>query len=185
MVSECIEEGILAEFLSKNRAEAIKVSIYEYDQEKHIRQEREASREEGIREGIIRGRSERIWHALEKGAEPESLKQLFDVTEEELETIQKEMTSRVMPVAEVIDKVAAICKAHGVKRLELFGSFATGTAASTSDIDFVVYGCEDVQRLEEALEGIDTLRNIDIFEYESISNKFLLEDIKKYGKQIY
>lgn len=189
MVSECIEEGILAEFLSKNRAEAIKVSIYEYDQEKHIRQEREASREEGIREGIkegiIRGRSELIWHALEKGVESESLKQLFDVTEEELETIQKEMTSRVMPVAEVIDKVAAICKAHGVKRLELFGSFATGTAASTSDIDFVVYGCEDVQRLEEALEEIDTLRNIDIFEYESISNKFLLEDIKKYGKQIY
>ena len=28
-VSECIEEEILAEFLSKNRAEAIKVSIYE------------------------------------------------------------------------------------------------------------------------------------------------------------
>lgn len=36
-------------------------------------------------------------------------------------------------------------------RLELFGSFATGTAAPTSDIDFVVYGCEDILRLEEAL----------------------------------
>ena len=157
-VSECIEEEILAEFLSKNRAEAIKVSIYEYDQEKHIRQEREASREEGIREGINRGRSELIWHALEKGAEPEMLKQLFDVTAEELEIIQKKMTDSVMPVAEVIDQVAAICKTHGVKRLKLLGSFATGTAGPTSDIDFVVYGCEDVQRLE---------------------------DIKKYGKQIY
>ena len=159
-VSECIEEEILAEFLSKNRAEAIKVSIYEYDQEKHIRQEREASREEGIREGINRGRSELIWHALEKGAEPELLKQLFDVTEEE-------------------------CKTHGVKRLKLLGSFATGTAGPTSDIDFVVYGCEDIQRLEESLEEIDTLRKIDILEYESIRNQFLLEDIKKYGKQIY
>ena len=91
----------------------------------------------------------------------------------------------VMPVSEVIDKVAAICKANGVRRLELFGSFATGTAAPTSDIDFVVYGCEDILRLEEALLEIETLRKIDIFDYDSIHNEFLLEDIKKYGKQIY
>ena len=40
-------------------------------------------------------------------------------------------------------------------------------------------------RLEEALENIDTLRKIDIFDYNSIHNKYLLEDIEKYGKQIY
>ena len=74
---------------------------------------------------------------------------------------------------------------NGVKRLDLFGSFATGTALPTSDIDFVVYGCEDILKLEKSLEDIDTLRKIDIFEYESIDNEFLLEDIKKYGKQIY
>ncbi len=91
----------------------------------------------------------------------------------------------IMPVSEVIDKVAAICKANGVKRLELFGSFATGTATQTSDIDFVVYGCEDILGLEEAIMEIDTLRKIDIFDFDSIDNKFLLEDIKKYGKQIY
>lgn len=91
----------------------------------------------------------------------------------------------VMPVSEVIDKVAAICKAQGVTRLDLFGSFAAGAAAATSDIDFVVYGCEDILRLEEAVQEIDTLRKIDIFEYESIGNRFLLEDIRKYGKQIY
>lgn len=91
----------------------------------------------------------------------------------------------IMSVSEVIDKVAAICKENDVKRLELFGSFATNTATPTSDIDFVVYGCEDIYRLEEAVSEIDTLRKIDIFEYESINNPFLLEDIKKYGKQIY
>ena len=32
-VDECIEEGILAEFLLKNKTEVIKVSIYEYDKE--------------------------------------------------------------------------------------------------------------------------------------------------------
>ena len=46
-ISECIKEGILREFLEKNRAEAKNVSIYEYDQEKHLRQEREAAWEEG------------------------------------------------------------------------------------------------------------------------------------------
>lgn len=91
----------------------------------------------------------------------------------------------VMPVSEIINRVAAICKANGVKRLELFGSFATGTAAPTSDIDFVVFGCEDIMGLEEAIMEIDTLRKIDIFDYESINNELLLEDIRKYGKQIY
>ena len=90
-----------------------------------------------------------------------------------------------MPISEVIDKVTAICRANGVRRLDLFGSFATGTATATSDIDFVVYGCEDILQLEEDLMEIDTLRKIDIFEYESIHNEFLLEDIRKYGKQIY
>ena len=32
-VEECIKEGILAEFLMRNRAEVIKVSIYEYNRE--------------------------------------------------------------------------------------------------------------------------------------------------------
>ena len=54
-----------------------------------------------------------------------------------------------------------------------------------SDIDFVVYGCKDLLKLERDLESIDTLRKIDIFDYDSIKNPFLLEDIEKYGKQIY
>ena len=91
----------------------------------------------------------------------------------------------VMPVSELIDKVTEICKKNGITRLDLFGSFATGTATPTSDIDFVVYGCENLLQLEEELAGIDTLRKIDIFDYDSINNPFLLEDIKKYGKQIY
>ena len=65
-ISECIQEGILSEFLKQNRAEAKQVSIYEYDEEKHMRQEREASweegrevgREEGREEGRVQGREE-------------------------------------------------------------------------------------------------------------------------------
>ena len=38
---------------------------------------------------------------------------------------------------------------------------------------------------EDDLQQIETLRNIDIFDFDSIKNEYLLEDIKKYGKQIY
>ena len=90
-----------------------------------------------------------------------------------------------MPISELIEQVTEICKKNGVKRLDLFGSFATGTSAPTSDIDFVVYGCNNLIKLETDLEQIETLRKIDIFDYDSIHNEFLREDIHKYGKQIY
>lgn len=50
-VTECIREGILEDFLRKNRAEAKRMSIYEYDQARHIRQEREEAWEDGKNEG--------------------------------------------------------------------------------------------------------------------------------------
>ncbi len=90
-----------------------------------------------------------------------------------------------MGIDALIGRVSEICKANGVQHLVLFGSFATNTATPTSDIDFVVYGCPDILKLEEELDRIDTLRKIDIFDYQSIHNAYLLEDIEKYGKQIY
>lgn len=90
-----------------------------------------------------------------------------------------------MPISELIEQVTEICKKNGVKRLDLFGSFATGTSTPTSDIDFVVYGCNNLIKLETDLEQIETLRKIDIFDYDSIHNEILREDIHKYGKQIY
>ena len=42
-VNECIKNGILADFLKRNKAEVLKMSIFEYDQEEHLRMEREES----------------------------------------------------------------------------------------------------------------------------------------------
>lgn len=50
-VDYCIENNILADFLLKNRAEAIEMSIFEYDEEKHIKSERKEWREIGREEG--------------------------------------------------------------------------------------------------------------------------------------
>ena len=52
------EEGLLADFLLKNRTEVMKVSIYEYDEAKHIALERQEAREEGRSEGRAEGRAE-------------------------------------------------------------------------------------------------------------------------------
>lgn len=96
-VAECIEEGILTEFLKKNRAEVVHVSIYEYDAEKHMRQEKEESwedghrtgLEEGHRTGLAEGRKEilleQIKKKMEKGLTPEAM---ADVLEEDEETIR-------------------------------------------------------------------------------------------------
>ena len=48
-VTECIAEGILRDFLEKNRAEVIKVCLYEYNQEEHMK----FVREEGIEQGNL------------------------------------------------------------------------------------------------------------------------------------
>lgn len=50
-INECIQEGILKEFLTKHRAEARAMSIYEYDEEKTMRQMREESFENGYASG--------------------------------------------------------------------------------------------------------------------------------------
>lgn len=81
-ITECIKEDILAEFLKQNRAEAKSVSIYEYDQEKHIRQEREASWEEG-RESLLK---ELIQKKLAKGY---SIPDIAEALEEEETLISK------------------------------------------------------------------------------------------------
>lgn len=57
-VDFCIRNGILEEFLSKNRAEAIAVSIFEYNEEKHIENERETAYRIGKSDGWKEGQEE-------------------------------------------------------------------------------------------------------------------------------
>ena len=61
-VDECIHEGILREFLTEQKAEVVKMSIYEFDEEREMRlireDEREIGREEGIEIGKASGREE-------------------------------------------------------------------------------------------------------------------------------
>ena len=54
-VTECINENILADFLRKNRAEAIEVCIFEYDEKRETELIRKAEFAEGEKVGEARG----------------------------------------------------------------------------------------------------------------------------------
>lgn len=76
-IEECIREDVLREFLEKNRAEARAMSIYEYDQEEHIRLEREDAFEDGRKAGIEAGRAEGIFAFIK-------MAQKYQVSDKEL-----------------------------------------------------------------------------------------------------
>ena len=111
---DIIKEGILAEFLLKNKTEVIKLSIYEYDkefEEKKLRKaEYEAGRQDGIeigrQEGIEIGRQDGIEIGRQNGIEigkqiflgklvkkklekGKSIEQIADELEEDINVIQK------------------------------------------------------------------------------------------------
>ena len=93
-ITECIREGVLKEFLEKNRREAKNVSIYEYDQEKHIRQEREeaweAGREAGEKAGVRKGEENKLKNQIQKKlAKGKSVSEIAEALEEEEDTIQR------------------------------------------------------------------------------------------------
>lgn len=88
-------------------------------------------------------------------------------------------------IKKLIDEVKNICINNGVSHLYLFGSYAKGTERTGSDVDVVVQGVKNYKKLANDIDNIKTLETINIFNYDKISNKFLIEDIDKYGKIIY
>ena len=74
-VDECIRNGVLADFLKRNRAEVVMMSIFEYNQEEEERKLRAAERqagyasgvEHGIRQGMERGMAQGMEQGIERG----------------------------------------------------------------------------------------------------------------------
>ena len=75
-VTECIEEGILSDFLRSQRAEVIAVSIFEYNEEEELKKLRQAEFRSGQEEGITKGIAKSVLLLLEmKGSVPEHLRE--------------------------------------------------------------------------------------------------------------
>ena len=100
-VDECIQEEILEEFLRKNRAEVIAVSIFEYDKEEEERKLRKAEFEAGEQSGIQKG----IQEGIQEG--------------KELKT--KEIVNSLLPDGMGIEKIAELLKISREHVLELAG----------------------------------------------------------------
>ena len=90
-----------------------------------------------------------------------------------------------LTIDEILGQIKDICQRNGVRHLYLFGSYAQGTQTETSDIDIVVQGVKDFDRLNEEIQNIPTLKTIDVFEYENCLNPYLREEIQSNAKQIY
>lgn len=100
-VDECIQEEILEEFLRKNRAEVIAVSIFEYDKEEEERKLRKAEFEAGEQSGIQKG----IQEGIQEG--------------KELKT--KEIVNSLLQDGMGIEKIADLLKISREHVLELVG----------------------------------------------------------------
>lgn len=83
-IQECIAEGVLQDFLEKHRTEAKEMSIFEYDQEKHMRQEREEAWTDGHSAGLAEARLSMIIQMLKNGMSEEDIARAAGATEEEI-----------------------------------------------------------------------------------------------------
>ena len=95
-INECVEEDVLRDFLMKHKAEARAMSIFEYDQERHMQQEREAGIEKGRRIGLAEGEAQLLRRLVQKnlarGMNIAEIAEVLDETEERIREIATEVT---------------------------------------------------------------------------------------------
>ena len=92
-VDHCIQTGSLAEFLSTNRAEAIKVSIYEYDEELHFKTLYEEGREAGHEEGLEEKNRTIIRNMLARSMTDEDILAIAECRQEQIDQVRKDTIS--------------------------------------------------------------------------------------------
>ena len=86
-INECIEEDVLRDFLMEHKAEARAMSIFEYDQERHMQQEREAGIEKGRRQGEEQLLCRLVKKNLSRGMSISEIAEVLDETEERIREI--------------------------------------------------------------------------------------------------
>jgi len=90
-INECIEEDVLRDFLMEHKAEARAMSIFEYDQERHMQQEREAGIEKGRRQGEEQLLCRLVKKNLSRGMSISEIAEVLDETEERIREIAAEV----------------------------------------------------------------------------------------------
>ena len=114
-VDECIQQGILREFLLRNKAEVVRMSIYEYDEESTRSAIRDTAYERGVEDGELKGETkgkrEAILCLLEEiGSVPDELRKVI------MEEADKEV---------LVDWLKAAARAENLE--EFMGEMDRGT----------------------------------------------------------
>ena len=91
-INECIKEDVLRDFLMEHKAEARAMSIFEYDQERHMQQEREAGIEKGRRQGEEQLLRRLVQKNLARGMSISEIAEVLDETEERIREIAAAQT---------------------------------------------------------------------------------------------
>ena len=88
-VDECIQEGILVEFLRKNKSEVVAMSIFEYNQEEDERKWKEsvyeAARAEGKAEGKLQAKKEIVQSLAERGMNLGDIAEIIKVSQKTIQ----------------------------------------------------------------------------------------------------
>ena len=138
-VDDCIRDDILKEFLLQNKAEVVKMTIFEYDEEQHKQTIHDEGYEEGYDCGYDNGYGSgydsgygsgygsgelsklvgQICRKLKKGKEPELI---AEELEEDLETVQHicEIAKGYVPeydVAEIVNRVRDFRSTNGQENI--------------------------------------------------------------------
>ena len=106
-VDECIHEGVLSDFLRKNRGEAIEMSIFEYDEERELKLIRRAEYEEGLKEGREDGLKEGREDGLKSHLRSQVVKKLKKG--KTAEQIAEELEEKVQEIEQVIGELQKGC----------------------------------------------------------------------------
>ena len=90
------------------------------------------------------------------------------------------MSEAVLSLNKIKEIVKPIALKYQVKEIYLFGSYARGEATDESDLDFLVFGCENfkytmifslAEELREAFQ-----KNVDVFEIHEVNQQSVFYD---------
>ena len=130
-VDECIEENVLVNFLSKNRAEVMEMNIFMYDQKLHEEVIAEEAQErgwakgmaEGKIEGMVQGMAEGMAQGMAQGMDKGIMLRLITQTVKKLkrgksvETIAEELEEEISVIKEICDAVENNASEYDVDKI--------------------------------------------------------------------
>ena len=105
-VTECINEGILREFLLRNRKEAVEMSIFEYDEEAVLEILRKDEYEKGLQEGR-KALADAVLELLEDlDAVPDDIREKI-LNEQDVEVLKRwnKLAAKAKSVDEFVEKM--------------------------------------------------------------------------------